>query len=435
MTRIQFFGDLSGTGFGTVTMDLGRAMLALGEDVRFVSLNETPGDLPEPFASRTFQVGDRSGWLNMPTTVDEAAVVLDRITGLFTGAAWHDGWTPEAAIILGDFAAVRHTVTKAVDLDQLKIPLLHYVPIEGIDLPPRWASFWAKVKPVAMTEFGASQIARITGAKPPVIYHGIDTEAFYPVSPQRPIVITFRGQFGRPIVKRLTSKEECKALFGGDPERIRLFRADRHMPRKRYPELFTSLAPVLDRHPDVDLMYHCLTEDQGGNLDDARSKIRPDLARRMMSTRFHDDIGGVERNVLNALYNASDVYVSTSAEGFGLTIAEAMAAGVPAVGLGYSSVPEVIGAQVPETWDQPWVEGSGGYIVRPGGLVLNPYDHYWAQVDEGAFGDAVEHLITHKKRRRELGFLASTHIAKSFSWDTAARQFSGLAAQRVSVAA
>ena len=31
MTRIMFLGDLAGTGFGTVTQDLGRALEALGE--------------------------------------------------------------------------------------------------------------------------------------------------------------------------------------------------------------------------------------------------------------------------------------------------------------------------------------------------------------------------------------------------------------------
>ena len=40
MTRVLFLGDLAGTGFGTVTRDLGRELLARGLDVRFMSLNE-----------------------------------------------------------------------------------------------------------------------------------------------------------------------------------------------------------------------------------------------------------------------------------------------------------------------------------------------------------------------------------------------------------
>lgn len=432
--KIQFFGDLSGTGFGTVTQDLGRAMIDLGEDVRFVSFNELPGDLPEPFASRTFRVGEASGWVHMPTTPEEAVLMQERITGLFTGASWPDGWAPDAGIILGDYEAVRQGVMP-VAIEQSTLPLFHYCPIEGVQLPPRWASFWQRVTPIAMSEFGAGQIEIVMGKRPPMVYHGVDSEAFYPVSPERPIVLTIKGIMGRPTILRLTTKAECKTFFGGNPERTWLFRADRHMPRKRYPSLLRSLAPILRDHPDVDFVYHCATSDQGGNMEDAKSKFRPDIAARMLSTRLHDEFGGIERKGLNALYNAADIYVSTSAEGFGLTIAEAMACGVPAIGLGYSSVPEVIGAPLPERWDEPFIEGTGGLIVRPGGLVDNPYDHFWAAVDEPAFSKAVEHLVTHKKRRKELGFLATQHVQRAFSWATAAQQFSEIVSERVAVAA
>lgn len=434
MTRVQFFGDLSGTGFGTVTQDLGRAMLDLGDDVRFVSFNELPGELPEPFASRTFRVGEASGWVHMPTSPEEAEVMNARIRGLFSGDSWEDGWTPDAAVILGDFEAVRQGVMPTA-IEQSRLPILHYCPVEGVQLPPRWAQFWSRVTPVAMSEFGATQIEAIMGKRPPMVYHGVDTEAFYPVSEERPIVLTVKGHLGRPTLLRLTSKTQCKEFFGGKADRLWLFRADRHMPRKRYPSLLRSIAPVLNDHPNVDFVYHCRTSDQGGNLEDAKSKFRPDLAARMMSTGLHDNFGGIERKGLNALYNAADLYVSTSAEGFGLTIAEVMACGTPAIGLGYSSVPEVIGAPLPERWDEPFIEGTGGLIVRPGGLVDNPYDHFWAAVDEPAFSKAVEHLVTHAKRRRELGFLATAHIERTFSWAAAARQFSDLCASKIAVAA
>lgn len=429
MTRIQFFGDLAATGFGTVTQDLGRAMLAHGDDVRFVSFNETNEELPEPFASRTFRVGEQSGWITTPTNEDEARLMQSRIIGLFSGDSWQDGWTPQAAIFLGDFEAVRQGVMPEA-IAQAKVPMLHYCPVEGVGLPPRWGEFWAKVKPVAMSEFGATQIERVTGVRPPVIYHGVDTEVFYPVSETHPIVLPIKGSL---VV--LKSRNDCKRFLGGDHNRTWLFRADRHMPRKRYPSLFRAIAPVLARNPNVDMIYHCRTSDQGGNLEDAKSKFPPELARRMTSTGLNDAFGGVDRRMLNVLYNASDIYVSVSAEGFGLTIAEAMAAGLPAVGLGYSSVPEVIGAEVPSEWTDPYVEGVGGLIVRPAGLIDNPYDHFWAGVDEPSFGLAVEHLVTHQKRRREMGFLASGHVARSFSWATAARQFSELASEREKVAA
>lgn len=448
--RVQFFGDLAATGFGTVTMDLGRAMLDQGDDVRFVSLNETNAQLPEPFASRTFRVGEEDGWISTPTTEMEAALMQARIVGLFSGASWPDGWAPEAAIFLGDFEAVRQGVMPAA-IEQARIPMFHYCPIEGIDLPPRWGEFWSRVVPVAMTEFGADQIERVTAKRPAVVYHGIDSEAFYPVSALRPIVVPMKGKLGQPTLLRLTTKADCKRFFGLDPERTMLLRTDRHMPRKRYPSLFRAIAPVLANHPDLDLVYHCRTSDQGGNLDDARSKYGPQvgthdvedqtfpvfggIAARMIPLRLADVYSGIDRRVMNILYNAADVYVSVSAEGFGLTIAEAMACGVPAVGLGYSSVPEVIGATVPDEWAEPFVAGKGGLIVRPMGLVDNPYDHYWAGVDERAFGQAVAELVDRKKYRRELGFAATDHIRRSFTWQTAARQFSDVITERTAVAA
>ncbi|HEX5451883.1 MAG TPA: hypothetical protein VFW86_05790, partial [Candidatus Limnocylindrales bacterium] len=95
MSRILFLGDLAATGFGTVTLDLGRALLDRGEDVRFCSLNEQPGtELPEPFASRTALFGQADGWLGAQT--------VERLEGMVSGALFEDGWTPEAGIVVGD---------------------------------------------------------------------------------------------------------------------------------------------------------------------------------------------------------------------------------------------------------------------------------------------------------------------------------------------
>ncbi len=80
-SRILFFGDLAATGFGTVTQDLGRALIAKGIDVRFVSMNDTTG-LGEPFASRTVdqtsmeqQLRQISG-KEVDTTAVEAMITL-----------------------------------------------------------------------------------------------------------------------------------------------------------------------------------------------------------------------------------------------------------------------------------------------------------------------------------------------------------------------
>src|SRR5690242_19539194 len=105
MTRILVFGDAGQTGFGTVTGDLGRAMIARGDDLRFLSFNESaiPEDktqLPEPFAGRTRIIGAQGGWLGFVGNEAEALEIVAKIEGMF--GPWEDGWTPEAAIAIGD---------------------------------------------------------------------------------------------------------------------------------------------------------------------------------------------------------------------------------------------------------------------------------------------------------------------------------------------
>jgi glycosyltransferase involved in cell wall biosynthesis len=408
--RVLFFGDMAATGFGTVTMDLGSRLMDLGEDVRFWSLNETPS-LEEPFASRTLSV------LSLEVTQDQPDFIANLLKGncpykLYNGEPWGE-WVPEAAIVLGDFAAARIFVGQHLDSFK-ELPTYHYVPIEGIQLPPLWKEMWDVVKPVAMSNFGADEIAKVVGYRPPMIYHGVDTNIFYPASKKRPITIQHKD---KPDLV-LTNKQECRSIFipnyrEGHPllDETWILRTDRHMPRKRYNSLIRALAPVLARNR-ARAIFHCRSQDQGGYLHDTLSKVPQPLRQRYIMTEMLGVPGGIPRPVLNALYNACDIYTTVSAEGFGLTVAEALACGLPAVGPNYSAVPEVI--------------GPAGIKVDEGYPIENEYDHYWWAVDEVAFGSAVERLVVKKAKRLELGAKGPEHVRRSFSWDTAAVAFRDL---------
>ena len=393
MTRLLFFGDLASTGFGTVTMDLGRGLLDLGIDVRFSSLNETGQELPEPFASRTALLGQPDGWLDAkdPETAK-------RLEGMFTGSLFPDGWAPDVGLIVGDMGSLE--MSPILSFIPVGFPVLHYVPIEGIDLPPVWGAIWHRLAPIAMCRFGAAEIAKVTGFLPPVVYHGVDTKVFHPVSAGAAIRVQTEG-----ITEVLRSREDCRNLFGGDPDDIWVTRTDRNMPRKNYASLLRAMKPVFAANKKVKLVIHARNFDEGGNLGHAISKLG-EFAERVIVTNAG---GSWDRTALSAFYNASDIYVSTSAEGFGLTIAEALACGIPAVGMDYSSVPEVI--------------GPAGIVVPPGALIDNIYSYFWARVDEPKFGRAVLDLVDDVGKRRLLGAAGPRHIASIASWATAATEF------------
>jgi glycosyltransferase involved in cell wall biosynthesis len=409
--RVLFFGDLAGTGFGTVTMDLGRELLALGLDVRFTSQNEFD-DLPEPFASRTFRVNHPDGHL----------ILAERggIPALFDGSAWPDGWKPQAAIVLADFLAARIVIfgDEPTAKAFASVPTFHYIPVEGVDLPPRWAELWKIIRPVAMTNFGAGEIERITGTRPPVVYHGVHHEDFWPASAERPIYLEQEDKkTGEVKLHKLRSKEDCKRYFGASPDSRWVLRCDRHMPRKRYNSFLRAVLPVVVTRHRTYVVIHCRSWDQGGDLYDTLSKWPEGARQRVVLTGYHDRVGGAPREILNALYNAADVYASNSAEGFGLCLAEALACGTPAVGVDYSAVPEVI--------------GPAGICVREGHLLDNEYDHAWWAADELAFGSAVGKLLDDDNLRAELGKLGPKHVRANFTWSGAARQFAELIAASV----
>jgi len=395
VTRVLFFGDAAMSGFGSVTRDLGTVLLARGLDVRFVSQNDLPGDLEEPFRSRTV---DLSSFINGQDGVEglrdfiPAIIRGDSEVLMADGTGW-ERWRPDAAILLGDFAAAR-VFSRPYMTEFASLPTFHYCPVEGTDLPPAWSELWKVLTPVAMSRFGQLEIAKVTGSIPPLAYHGVDTDTFHPVSTSRPIVIESEGP--RSV---LTSKEACKTWFGINPQARVILRTDRNMPRKRYGALLRSLSPVLQERRDTALVIHCGAYDQGGYLPDSISKLPLHVQQQVRVS----DVRGIPRTVLAALYNAADVYASTSAEGFGLTIAEAIACGVPAVGLDWSAVPEVI--------------GPAGVVVPPAFLYDNEYDHYWAQPDEAAFGAAVAYLLDHPAKRRAAGGEGPRHVARNFSWD------------------
>ena len=444
--RLLWIGDVGPTGFGTVTYEVGSRLIALGEDVRFVSQNDLGSTVPAVFIPRTLSMPSLIASINELTgeegVLGPSTVVADLLNGtcrvpLANGEPWGD-WKPEAVILLGDIVAARMLVSLTPVFGTL--PTWHYVPIEGRSLSPLLAGdLWSVTRPVAMSNFGADEIAKVTGKRPPMIYHGVDSDTFHPIKPSNPV--TLPGKSGALVTLR--TRDECKKMWSayfatkipgrrdadGNPRSDKwLLRTDRHMPRKLYNALLRSMVPVLAMNPEAVLILHCRSSDQGGSLPDSVAKMpqaerisgEDDLSKPESWSLFGrpyaqvvlTNTTGLPREALVTLYNAADVYVSNSAEGFGLTIAEALSCGIPAVGLDYSAVPEVI--------------GPAGKVVAVAHEFDNEYDHMWATVDEQAFGQTVHDLLNNPEQRMALGRKGPRHIRANFRWDTAAAAFRSL---------
>ncbi|MFZ4071798.1 MAG: glycosyltransferase [Caulobacterales bacterium] len=138
---------------------------------------------------------------------------------------------------------------------------------------------------------------------------------------------------------------------------------------------------------------------------------------RSRRVRLLDPPGGID--TLRALYGASDCYISLHrAEGFGLNLAEAMAAGVPVIATGASGNLEFMTADcamlVPAT-------------LRPARDAFGPYSvagARWAEPDVGTASAMLRAAAGDIGRLRTLGAAGRAHVLAALQGGAAARALS-----------
>lgn len=402
--RLLVYGHHSHTGFGVVTEALGGRLAAMDVDVRVLAMNHRGEPVKGPLAGRVWPFEVLSGYIK---NVSAASV---------TGELWRtldpsDEWKPDAILAIADVSGLLNYIGQSVKEWQ-SVPVYHYCPIEGDNLPPLWRQLWSMFQPIAMSDYGGRVISEHIGRPVPRIYHGVDTDTFHPATPAAPIRV------GGDVLR---SQEDCKRWMGYDPSRRMLLRADRNVVRKNYDTLLSAFVDIARRDPLVDLVLHCRPIDpEGIDLWQEILRMPEDLRERVKFTNAHDTFKGLPPEGLAALYNAADLYVSTTGgEGFGLTLAESIACGTPVVTTGWAAEIEVV--------------GDGGVLVAPlhdsYGEPVRYHSRFgmdWAVPDGKAFVGPVVSLLDNPKRRRDLGDAGRLHVKRSFSWDTAASQFLNL---------
>lgn len=422
--RLLLISDLAATGFGRVGRELARGMLARGWDVRIIGINWRGVDGEIAAAIKPGDIHAQADSIERRLAELRADPLTDRImpagnggdgmghnltAPAMRGQLWN-GWTPDACIVVADPRAMwlrlvrdEGTFGKARDDG---VPVLNYVPIEGTGLPQDWATIWRIVRPVAMSAFGQAQIETLMGEPVALAHHGVSAP-FHPIDAAHPG--TWRG-------KPVTSRDGAKEALGLSGRTV-ILRTDRYVYRKNYPAFFRVMRPVLAAHPEAISIIHTVPLDDTGQgniwqLISREPGASPGGITRtgdmewthpqIRLTGWHDSWQGLSDAEMNVLYNAADLLVSpTMAEGFGLTLAEALATGLPVVATDYSAIPEVV--------------GPGGVLIPTTGTITNAYAHEWGLVDEPAMSAAVERLVSKPALRRSIGAAGRRHVAR-YTW-------------------
>ena len=297
-------------------------------------------------------------------------------------------------------------------------PLVTYQPRDGMFSPKTWDVLRSiKIegedhpvsRQVAMSKFGQAQMP---GSD--LVYHGVDTTIFRQASTKEPL-FTSEGH-------RITNRREAKEVFGHNPDSFVVLRIDTNSPRKDYASTWKALVPVMRKHDDIVAHFHCSGNTLSGGVSmpalwtrDLETASRFNLSARM------DTYDNWDIRDLVVLMNAADLFVSTSqGEGFGLTIAEAMACGLPVIAQNVSAIPEVV--------------GPGGVLIEPGFPVTAPGGQEMWAADVPAFSEAIEDLYLNQSKRRDLGYKAISHIRKTFDWDVEAAKMNAIISEEAQAA-
>jgi glycosyltransferase involved in cell wall biosynthesis len=170
---------------------------------------------------------------------------------------------------------------------------------------------------VAVSRHSSNTLVKYCNIKARVIHNGIDVSLFNPLLPK----IKARRKLGLPSDKRII-------LWSG--------RID---PDKRLDSLLRAASKILRERKDVIILVKGRTINKS-YLAYLRGLIRKEGLERFV--KF--DLSWTPNIFMLYYYRASDLYVHTSiSEGFSLTLLEAMASGIPAIGRNASSIPEAIG--------------------------------------------------------------------------------------------
>jgi len=175
---------------------------------------------------------------------------------------------------------------------------------------------------VTYTEFGRNEVYRIRPelkGKVKVLPHGNNSKDFYPISDEE---------------RRVFRKE----YFGENADKFIITNINRNQPRKDIPNTIFGWIEARQNWPsnlpEPFLYIHCHPIDPMGwdlrailwQYDD----IVEDEHYKLLPKKYEQSMAGID--VLNSVYNASDVYLTTTlGEGWGLTFSEAAACKVPII--------------------------------------------------------------------------------------------------------
>lgn len=274
---------------------------------------------------------------------------------------------------------------------------IFYTPIDGTPKQSWLANSVAIADyPVTYTRFASDQISKAIGRQIPYIYHGVDVKTFFPL-PDR-------------------EKDEFKYEYLG-AERMEYFvvtNVNRNQRRKDIPSTIIAFEKFKKLRPDAKavLYLHMAAKDQGCDLIDVVAGTSLSQSDDVLYPSNFEAQSGLPIEVVNKIYNMSDVVISTTlGEGWGLSSTEAMACNVPILFPDNTSLSEIC-------------EGRSRLIKTRGEFCLGKDDmnQFRPLTDTDDMAQAIAEIYDHPKASRQLAESARAWV-QTLTWENIGKEW------------
>ncbi|RLG85136.1 MAG: hypothetical protein DRO39_06300 [Thermoprotei archaeon] len=304
MARILFVSDAvwTNTGYATVTRHL-IPYLAREHEVILLPF---AGTVQGGFSKEVFGVE-----------------VLPSITSVQDIAYWCHEKGCDVAVILKDPYAVP-------EIRNLPVFHIMYSPISEEPVPKEWLDIVQNaIRVWVPSRWGVVQYIRAGGSKEKVRYlpHGVSTDTFKPIldTPREELRVKLNPKLKDvDVVIGMVAVNRQRKLIPNQLEAIKVF-ADNNPDLKVGVYLHTSVTPD---GPHGGWYLNAVIETMG-------------LKGKVVFPEQHYYRLGFSEAEMNLVYNAIDVLLELSTEGFGLPIIEAQSAGCPVITLAHGAGPEI----------------------------------------------------------------------------------------------
>jgi len=231
-------------------------------------------------------------------------------------------YQPDWFIILLDTFMLFQTGFLNIDTSPAKT--MFWFPSDGGGgMPKQCEAILKKIDvPVAMARFGQKQVKDYYNIDVEHIPHGLDVKSFFPLPKEQ--------------------RDKIKARYGMQGKYV-IGVVARNQPRKNLDRTIKSMRLIADLIPNAVLFLHLDPHDPAQGAWTIPNLVKKyNLENRVVYSGM-SCFQGFPQSEMNNVYNAMDCFLlTTSGEGFGVPIIEAMACQIPVIATDYTTTPELV---------------------------------------------------------------------------------------------